>query len=176
MNTPRARLFSALLPADEVTASLRDELASHREPVGSRELRWATEDQWHVTLGFYGDDDPVARAGWLRERLAGLRAPVVRLSGSGTFPTVLWVHVAGDGLTDVAEAVRTEREQRAFRAHLTLARGGRPGALTAWRRLLAAYASPEWVAEEVVLMRSDAGEHGPVYSVVERFGLVSREC
>ncbi|PXY27981.1 RNA 2',3'-cyclic phosphodiesterase [Prauserella muralis] len=165
------RLFTALLPPPQVVASLRDELARHPRDEGSGVLRWTGPAQWHLTLGFYGRDDPVARAHWLRERLAGLPAPTVRLTGAGTFPGVLWTGVQAAGLAELAAAVRPESEDREFRAHLTLARGDAPGALAVWTRLLAGYRSPRWTAGEVVLMRSDPGPGGPAYTTVERFRL-----
>lgn len=168
-----ARLFTALLPPEPVLASLRQELDRHPGDRGGRRVRWTTMAQWHVTLGFYGTDDPVAREDWLRPRLAGLAAPTLWLEGAGTFRGVLWTGVLGEGLRDVAEAARPDHEERAFHGHLTLARGPAQGVLGRWRRALTGYRSPEWTATEVVLMRSDSGGpgQGPRYTVVERFPL-----
>ncbi|EHR60723.1 2'-5' RNA ligase family protein [Saccharomonospora cyanea] len=178
----RARLFSAVVPPPAVLTALRRGLR-HTGRVRSPGLRWTTPEQWHVTLGFYGLDDPGARAEWLRARLTGLAAPVVRIEGSGSFRGVLWVGVHGSGLAEVAEAARPDEERRPYVAHLTLAlarRGARTSqrsaqaAVEQWRRALADVRGPEWTATEVVLMRSDpAGEPGvgPRYSVVDRFPL-----
>ncbi|PXY30718.1 RNA 2',3'-cyclic phosphodiesterase [Prauserella flavalba] len=169
-----ARLFSALVPPEEVVASLRAELARHPEGPSSRRLRWAAPENWHVTLGFYGRDDIAARTGWLRRRLAGHAAPVLRLEAGGTFRGVLWIGVRGSGLGQLAEAARSDERvpaEHAFHGHLTLARGHAPAALAVWARLLAEYRSPEWIADEAVLMRSDPGERGPAYTTVVRFPL-----
>ncbi|PXY33118.1 RNA 2',3'-cyclic phosphodiesterase [Prauserella sp. PE36] len=169
-----ARLFSALVPPQEVLASLRAELARHPKGPGSRRLRWAAPESWHVTLGFYGLDDIAARTDWLRRRLAGRSAPVLRLEAGGTFRGVLWTGVRGSGLGELAEAVRPGESvpaEQAFHGHLTLARGHAPAVLVAWARLLAEYRSPEWIADEAVLMRSDPGERGPAYTTVVRFPL-----
>lgn len=163
----QARLFSALLPAPAVVASLRKAL----EGVDGAGARWTQSTQWHVTLGFYGTVDVAARITWLRARLAGAVAPTVRLTGAGTFPGVLWTAVHGTGLDRLAEAVRPAEEDRPFRAHLTLARGGSPGALARAERALAEFESPPWTPAEVVLLRSDPGEDGPRYTPVERFDL-----
>ncbi|MBK1788582.1 2'-5' RNA ligase family protein [Prauserella cavernicola] len=165
-----ARLFSALVPPEHVLRSLRAELARHSEGP-SEGLRWSAEKGRHVTLGFYGTDDLASRAGWLRARLAGLGAPVLRLEGGGTFRGVLWAGVRGSGLAALAEAARPGGDDHPFHAHLTLARGSRHPALTAWARLLSDYRSPEWIAGEVTLLRSDPGRGGHTYTTVERFAL-----
>ena len=170
-----ARLFTAVTPSAAAISALREELG--RYPSGRGPLRWVEVPQWHITLGFYGMDDPGTRASWLKARLAGLRAPTVRLVGTGSFPGVLWVGVREHGLTEVADAIRPEDEKRPFRPHLTLARGRAFGTIERWRRLLAEFESPAWTATEVVLFRSDRAEDGrragPRYSVVERFPLDS---
>ncbi|WP_298181456.1 RNA 2',3'-cyclic phosphodiesterase [Saccharomonospora sp.] len=171
-----ARLFAAVTPSPKVVSALREELDRHLLERGP--LRWVETPQWHITLGFYGKDDPDGRVSWLRPRLAGLSAPTVRLVGAGSFSGVLWIGVREHGLTEVAEEIRPEGQTRPFHPHLTLARGRASGAIDAierWRRRLAEFESPEWTAAEVVLFRSDRVEDGrragPRYSVVERFPL-----
>lgn len=184
--TERARLFSAVVPPPEVLAGVRRELRdAGRSAHSPGRLRWTTAEQWHVTLGFYGTDVPETRAEWLRTRLAGLRSPVVRIEGSGSFPGVLWLGLRGRGLAEVAQAARVDDETRPYVAHLTLAlarRGPRAAqrrtqaTIEHWRRSLAEVRSPEWDATEVVLMRSDPAPEpgaGPRYSVVRRFPLDS---
>ncbi len=170
----RARLFTAVRPSREAVAALRAELDRVPSVEGRRVLRWTTVQQWHITLGFYGTDDPDARTEWLRPRLAGLGSRTVRLSGAGSFRGVLWIGVAGAGLGDLAAAVRPPDEERDFHAHLTLARGDVRAAIERWRRHLADVDGPEWTVTEVELMRSDPGGargSGPRYSTVERFPL-----
>lgn len=168
------RLFSALVPPDDVLASLRAELAG-RTTTGA--LRWSTPEQWHVTLGFYGPDDEASRTAWLRERLRRAPAPSLRLAGSGTFRGVVWLGVSGTGVTELAARVRSEEDAdrfREFRGHLTVARGSEAAALAGCRRELSGYVSPRWTAREAVLLRSDPGGspgRGPVYRVVARFPL-----
>jgi RNA 2',3'-cyclic 3'-phosphodiesterase len=162
-------LFSALLPPAEVVESLRAELSALEPPEG---VRWFEPDLWHVTLGFYGEaEDAGARAGWLRERVAGLPAPTLRLEGAGTFSHVLYVGVYGDGLNELAVAAGAGQE-RPYLPHLTLARS-RVEVPPELPRRLSGYASRAWTATEVVLMSSDRTAEGARYSVVERFGLES---
>ncbi|EID52668.1 2'-5' RNA ligase family protein [Saccharomonospora xinjiangensis] len=178
----RARLFSAVIPPPGVVTALHRELrqAGHRRSPG---LRWTTRARWHITLGFYGTDLIEQRAEWLRTRLAGLAAPVVRIEGAGSFRGVLWMGVRGRGLDEVAAAARPDGENRPYIAHLTLALARRgtwaqerrtQSVIERWRTSLAEVRSPEWAATEVVLMRSEPSREpggAPLYSVVTRFAL-----
>ncbi|ASR35338.1 hypothetical protein BAY61_10415 [Prauserella marina] len=176
------RLFSALIPPPEVVASLRTELGrlglggngrdgGDGEEVGR--LREEPASRWHITLGFYGRDLTSSRTAWLRERLTGAPAPTLRLAGAGAFSDVIWVGVFGSGLAELAAAVRPDGEVRRFRAHLTIARGATVERARRFGEALAGYRGPRWQATEAVLVRSDPGESGPVYSTVERFPLGS---
>ncbi len=166
-----ARLFSALVPP----ASALDDLAAR---LTDASVRWTPRARWHITLGFFGDDDdPDRRAKWLRRRVTGRPAPALRLAGGGTFRGVLWVGV--DTPTD-ADAHRLARlaqaagaGRRGFQPHLTLAR---------WRSaapdedaliaLFAGYTGPWFTPTEVLLMRSELGSGGPTYTAVESLPLV----
>lgn len=139
-------------------------------------MREEPASRWHITLGFYGRDLTSSRSAWLRERLAGAPAPELRLAGAGAFSDVIWVGVFGSGLAELAGIVRPDDEARGFRAylaHLTIARGATAEQARRFREALAGYRGPAWQATEAVLMRSDPGEKGPVYSTVERFPLGS---
>ncbi|WP_245975542.1 RNA 2',3'-cyclic phosphodiesterase [Amycolatopsis palatopharyngis] len=168
------RLFSALVPPADAVRSLREALdgvPGHAEP-GAAGLRWIPPHQWHITLGFYGADDPQVRADHLGTTLAGLTAREVRLTGSGTFPGVLWVGVDGN-LGELATATKaaTEAESgdRPFHPHLTIARHRDRLGSENVANALARYRGPSWTASEVVLF---ASEPGPQYTPIERFGLV----
>jgi 2'-5' RNA ligase len=190
-----ARLFSALVPPAPVLDHLAGWLAEH--PIDAP-LRWGPRDRWHVTIGFFGDDDdPDRRTKWLRRRVAGRLAPALRLAGAGTFPGVLWVGVRPDTETDarrlatLGQAAGAGRAvssppaparpgRTAFHPHLTLARwrSGTPDrdALIA---VFAGYTGPWFTPDELLLMRSDfgmRGEHGsggPTYTTVDRLPLAS---
>jgi 2'-5' RNA ligase len=166
-------LFSALLPPAQVVESLRVHLAPLQAE--APELRWTPPAQWHVTLGFYGEqDDPEARVHWLRPALAGHHAPMLRVEGAGTFSRVLYLGVYSEGLTDLAAAAGAG-DDRPYLPHLTVARteGDVPAELP---RRLSGFVSEPWTATEVVLMRSERTEWGVRYSIVERFPLESRQA
>ena len=167
------QLFSAVVPPSDVVIALEEELAGLRAAVPGP--RWIPPGQWHVTLGFYGQGgDPDERARWLRGALAGQAAPTLRLEGAGTFSRVLYLGVYSDGLTELAAAAGAGQD-RPYLPHLTIART-RDEVPPELPRRLAGYVGGTWTATEAVLMRSDPGERGSRYTVVERFPLVSRQA
>lgn len=171
------RLFSALLPPAEVL----DDLAGAVDRVEATDpgLRWTSRQQWHVTLGFFGEDDPDARSEWLVARVTGLPAPRLRFAGAGTFPGVLWVALtepAAGLLRPLAEAAGAddERDDRPFRPHLTLARfrrGVDRDVVRGVRRDLDGYLGPCWRPAEVALMRSEQAHGRHHYTVLTRVPL-----
>jgi 2'-5' RNA ligase len=172
-----ARLFSALIPPAPVLDHLAARLAD--QPADTP-VRWIPRDRWHVTLGFFGDDDdPDRRTKWLRRRMAGRPAPTLRLAGAGTFPGLLWTAVHTGTETDarrfarLAQAAGAGRAGRfGFHPHLTLAR---------WRADVpdeavliagfAGYTGPWFTPDELLLMRSVLGSGGPTYTTVDSLPL-----
>jgi len=175
----------AVRPPDDVL----DAVAAALEPGRSVEvgLRWATPEQWHLTLQFLG---PVRRLAPVVEGLAaavgGRVAFPFRLGGAGAFPKpgrarVVWIGAAagGEELVGLAGAVAGalgpigyESEQRPFHPHLTVARLKVPDDVGP---VLAAL-GPEAVGEvftvgEVLLYESRLSPKGSTYSVLERFPL-----
>jgi 2'-5' RNA ligase len=172
-----ARLFSALVPPAPVLDHLAAWLADHPTDTA---LRWSPVDRWHITLGFFGDDDdPDRRTTWLRRRVTGRPAPTLRLAGAGTFPGVLWAGVHTGTETDarrlakLAQAAGGGRADRlGFHPHLTLARwrSGTPDreALIA---VFAGYTGPWFTPDGLLLMRSQLDPAGPTYTTVDRLPL-----
>jgi 2'-5' RNA ligase len=159
-----ARLFSALVPP----ASVLDHLAA-RPADGP--VHWIPRERWHITLGFFGDDDdPDQRARWLRRRVEGQPAPTLRLAGAGTFQHVLWVGVVADGAGFAALAQAAGADSSQYRPHLTLARWNRTAPDDdALIDLFAGYTGPWFTPTEVLLMRSELG----AYTTVDRLPLAS---
>src|SRR3954454_12175809 len=122
-------LFSALVPPDDVVEAVTETLGDPGDG-----LRWEPPERWHITLAYYGADDPDTRAAWLADRLAGRPAVDVRLEKAATFPGVLWLTAAGSELTPLAHAAGAGAEARSYTAHLTLARFPReePGLAARW--------------------------------------------
>lgn len=189
-------MFVAVVPSPEAVEDLDGFLDVRREHGA---FRWTLPEQWHVTLAFLADvperclDDLEERLG----RVAARHAPrTATLAGGGAFPhvgaaKVIWagLEVAdagaeggdGVGLAHLAAGCRaaatragaTPDGQR-FRAHLTLARTGRPVEATRWVRLLDGYRGPAWPLTQVELIASHLGEgphRRPRYETVATFPL-----
>lgn len=178
-------IFAALpLPPDirlqvEALVGRVQEGLPTREADGSevRPVRWVRTDGLHVTVRFLGPTAPDRLAGIERAVVATAAdaAPIrLRLHGGGGFPRpdrprTLWLRIdegAGDlaalaqRLDDHLAEEHWPREERPFRAHLTLARsdGVRAGPETL-RRLIeeAQGLAAEWIADELVLFESLTG-------------------
>ncbi|HEX7661852.1 MAG TPA: 2'-5' RNA ligase family protein [Pseudonocardiaceae bacterium] len=172
-----ARLFTALLPSNEAVEDLAVRVARASDSIDDPRLRWVPPDRWHVTLGFFGDDDsPQPRSRWLTRRASGLTAPKLRFAGNGAFGGVVWVGVSPASDEDAAALARLARasgaDQRRFQAHLTVARWRKGGpnrsAQHELARLFDAYSGPWFTPAEVVLMESTPG---PVYTALLRVPL-----
>jgi len=184
-------MFVALVPPEEAVEDL-DAFVEVRR--GAAEFRWATAEQFHVTLAFLADveerrlDELVERLGRAAARRTAFET---RVAGGGAFPNVGRARVLWAGL-DLAEEGRTELSRMAtgaraaanrsgipvdgqrFKPHVTLARLGRPAEVSSWVRLLDAYAGPSWTADRISLVASHLGEGPrgrPRYEVVEELAL-----
>jgi 2'-5' RNA ligase len=181
---PRARMFIAVQPTASAVRGVEKALESIRGLPGASELRWVEPEKLHFTLRFLGSV-PVSLRGALAavcDEVANRHAPfALTLSGGGAFPSqrrasVLWVGATdgADALCALAEALGRgldalgfEREARAFKPHLTLARSKRPLPLTASVEALAGFRESTGV-RELVLVQSHLGKPAARYEVLER--------
>lgn len=188
------RMFVAVLPPPRALDDLEEFLAPRRE---AAPLRWTLPFQWHLTLAFM-PQVPERRLDDLEERLgraAGRRTPFrLGLSGGGAFPNpgrakVLFAAVRtpppadvelprlATGVRAAANKAGAAAEGGPFRAHVTLARMGRPVEATRWLRVLSAYEGPEFDVTSVALVESHLGEgprNKPRYDVVGSYALGTR--
>jgi 2'-5' RNA ligase len=193
------RLFVAL----DIDDNIRSRIARFLDGVRgfAPDARWARPETLHVTLKFIGEQSEEG-AGNIKQVLATIQAGTIEVNcrGYGFFPSaraprVFWVGIeAGSELTSLATAVDTKlaalnipKEEHAFNAHLTLARGkggsGSPrkqsgdGANRNFQRLqekLAALPTPEFgsmTAREFFLYESQLSPGGSKYTKLARFGL-----
>ncbi|MCE0761307.1 RNA 2',3'-cyclic phosphodiesterase [Pseudonocardia kujensis] len=163
------RAFVALVPPPEAVAELVDAVATVRGD--HRGVRWTPPEQWHLTLAFLGEVDGATLDGVAAglAAVAARAAPVeLALAGAGRFgERVLWTGFVGDtdalaalaaGVAAAARAAGVALEDRAFRAHLTLARGrGSVSRLGPAVRALSGFAGRPWRAETLRLVRSRPG-------------------
>ena len=186
------RLFVALWPPAEVVEHLQAALADVADQSGAPSgMRWVTAQQLHLTVAFLGEVDPL-RQSRAEERFARVcaRYPPMTLwlAGAGRFgDRVLFVKVAGDrgplgrlaaSVTAAGRRAGLDLEERAWRAHITVARARQDGGgVRELARALDGYRSDAWTAGELHLVRSrlGAGENrGSAYETVARWSLTGR--
>ncbi len=141
------RLFWAFRPPDDVVQAAAELLRGLQTPTGrlGYSVTWGRPASLHTTLKFLGEVDPARVPEIIARVQRGMAmqptAPaIVRLRGLGAFPQperpkVIWLGVQGESesnqgrLLSLARAVEDwmaelgfPREERPFRAHLTLGR------------------------------------------------------
>jgi 2'-5' RNA ligase len=151
------RLFTAALPPADVADHLAAALAA--VPMASRVAR----DAWHITLGYYGEDDPDERIPWVRARSVGLAPPTVALGDLSNFGETLLMRVSNpDGaLAPLAAALRWNDKHPEYTPHLTVGKG---------TPVVLEYRGPEWTVDEVVLL---GAEQRYEYTVLDKVTLGS---
>lgn len=176
-----ARAFVAIELDTPLREAIGDLQARLRPRLGG--IRLVRPEGIHLTLRFLGDTSP-AQVETLRPRLAAASAEcppaAARVVGLGTFPErgrprVLWLELEVpppvlDLQRACERAARTagfEREERPFRAHLTLGR---------WRERAPIPDLPPadlgaTRLDTLVLFRSDLRPGGAVYTPLARFRL-----
>jgi len=152
------------------------------------DLRWVKPTAMHLTLRFLGAVEEgrvpeIIRA--MEEAVCGREAFLLAARGLGAFPgtsnaRVVWAGVQGgvqalEGLAqrlDIAlEKAGFERENRPFKAHLTIGRARNrpdPKALAGAIAGLGNYSCPPFFVNELVLYKSELKPAGPVYTVLHR--------
>jgi RNA 2',3'-cyclic 3'-phosphodiesterase len=168
------RCFVAVWPNVDVVEALA---ALPRPAIDG--LRWSGQDQWHVTLRFFGELDP-GDVGLATEAVGlaaqGLDQPIVVHGGPGTRflgpGLVIW---PVEGLRPAAEAVERVSAHigqplpgRQFFGHLTIARGRRGADLRRERHVLAPL-SCSWPVTSVSLVQSQLHPDGARYRILESF-------
>jgi RNA 2',3'-cyclic 3'-phosphodiesterase len=171
------RLFVAVVPPPEVLRELSaavHQLTAAGGPGAAGAAgsdagpRWTSDEGRHITLAFLGEVDEATLPDLTRRlaRAAHRHPPLdLRLDGGGRFGDhVLWAGVAGDtaALGRLARSVTAAArrtgipvdETRAFRPHLTLARGRGRLPLRPYAAALADFAGRPWHAARFALIRS----------------------
>lgn len=179
-------MFLAIELPDDVRSHLIE--VRKRLESGLPKIAYTKGENLHITLKFLGDVDP-RRVGAIAESLAMIKPQRIELHASGIecFPgrgPVRIVAAALDGtlppLRALVEAIEQrckflgfEKEQRAYRAHVTLGRA-RPVLSAKFRPLagdatLGLWPGPSFVPREFVLMDSQLSPEGSKYTPLEHF-------
>jgi len=187
------RLFFAVEVPDKVVERILEAQAGLRRQIGDDGVRWTRPDQFHFTLRFLGEQPPLRMARAVKaavETRTGRGPFQMAVGGLGAFPSrerpsVLWT-AATEGAGSLGELAgvldhflqreRFPRENRPFKAHLTLARiKGYAGEESAARALRTVTVGDlgSFRVDGFVLMESKTLSSGSQYRVVERFELRS---
>jgi 2'-5' RNA ligase len=188
------RLFVAVNLGPQTRRAVIDAMESLKREARSDKLRWVHPDAIHLTLAFLGatPEERVPEIG------AALAASVRNIApftlaplGIGSFGgrrnlRVIWIAVGGDEgtLADLAEHVENALaplgfpgEQRAFNAHLTLARvrdDATPQDRARLSDLIVRFDPPAMPAsriDHISLMQSTLGPGGATYRELAKFRL-----
>jgi 2'-5' RNA ligase len=183
----RIRVFIAVDVGESIrkkAAAMQDKLAGSASGV-----KWVDPASMHLTLLFLGDVEElevVSICRIVKQQSAKLPPFTLELGGLGAFPTprrpkILWIGITQgvEQLTRLHDALEEpllelgcyRREDRAYSPHLTLGRLTQEDRGNAWSSIIARHA--EWQGgsseiTEVLVMRSELGRDGPVYSVMGR--------
>ena len=168
----------AIVPPPAVTAELGARTAPLRP--AWPDLRWTSQEAWHVTLAFLGEVREEILPGLTTrlERAARRHPPQpLAIRGGGAFPSasrarVLWAGLQGDraALAALAASVAagarragapSPDEDRRFRPHITLARLGQPADIRPLTAELAGLVGASWTATSIELIHSRPPAPGP---------------
>ena len=153
--------------------------------------RWVRPGNIHLTLKFLGDINPddIDKIGTAMAGAAvGCMPVTVSVRGIGVFPgvkrpRVIWVGLGGDIQALLALQSRLEqkladaefpKDNRSFKAHLTLGRIKQTVKPAVIRQMIADYAklrSEEFIFDQVILFKSDLKPSGAVYSKLKQTNL-----
>jgi RNA 2',3'-cyclic 3'-phosphodiesterase len=183
------RLFVAVELSDglrQEAARVAGTLADAFGPDARRAVAWVAPDKMHLTLRFIGEASSATAKELARRVAEPFGTPAFRLAidGIGAFPRtgpprVIWLGIT-EGAESLAqvhgeiesrlEGLGIEREDRPFRAHLTLGRVRAPVGPAARRALASIRAAEIGSCEvrEVTLFESQLSPRGAVYTVLAR--------
>ncbi|MBQ7594819.1 MAG: RNA 2',3'-cyclic phosphodiesterase [Synergistaceae bacterium] len=172
------RSFVAIKVPGSVADELENFLAELR-PLAN--IRWVRREQFHITLKFLGEieRETLEQVKTSLEPLKFFDPFTIELSYIGAFPNlntprVIWL--AGDkGAKELGQLARKvndvlhdeaeiERDDKKFKAHLTLARLKNSYLSEELIRKLGTIKNFSWECSELVLMRSFLKPSGPVYT------------
>ena len=179
------RLFLAANLDADLRTRLHDAAAVLRDAAPG--VSWVPSDRLHTTLKFLGEQDAsvVPRVASALATLGDTHDSCnIRLRGYGAFPNfrrpnVVWIGgepaeplvAIAKAIDDACTALGLPREERPFRAHVTLGRVKRPldrrEALRLETTARARHEAFPWHVGSVEIMLSVLGRSGPTYTVLE---------
>ncbi len=179
------RLFIAIELPDEIRKALSD-LQKELGPVTDT-ARWVKPESIHITLKFIGEvAEPKIEEIDLAAGAVSWKPITVTVKNVGFFPgnlspRVFWAGMEAPSMEGLAEALDTrlerigvEKEQRAFRGHITLARSRESRIDSALVTAAARYETHEFgsfIADRFFLIQSTLRPEGAVYKKLKEYPL-----
>lgn len=184
------RAFLAIEPSEEVLAAIARLQEKIKREVSGR-ISWTQPHGNHLTLKFFGNidsNDVESICGAARMQAADAPPILLKIEKTGVFPDlrrprIIWVGTAGESnklalLQNKLETSFAElgfpREDRPFRAHLTLGRIRDAQAGTGISKVIekhSDFSAGEFQATELILFQSNLTPHGATYTKLETISL-----
>lgn len=187
----KVRLFIAVRFSSQVIQNLAKLMDKLRGPLDRRaDIKWVKAANIHLTLQFLGDVDEgllPKLTGSLSGAYNNMEKFQVQLADVGAFPKpsrsrIIWTGIVhgADGLRalhsatmEVTEGFGFEREDRPFKAHVTLGRiRARSNHMPDLSKPLQGFSGAEvgkCQIEEVHLVKSELRPDGPLYTTLDSF-------
>lgn len=181
------RIFCAVELSADVRVQLQDHIRQLRAAVTDVAASWTRVENIHLTLRFFGNvsTDLIPEISAAASRAAkSFAAFQIAVGGTGVFPRASRAQVLWIGVDDVSgklaalqselekefAAVGFQKEDRAFRPHLTIARIRKPEGA---RRLADAHLAMEFKSHEMklselIIFRSELSSKGSTYTAISR--------
>jgi 2'-5' RNA ligase len=182
------RAFLAIDPPSEVLRGIAEIQGVLKSNIRGS-ISWVRPEGIHLTLKFFGNigrEDLPSISEIAKVHAASTPPLNLHVQGLGVFPgprrpRVLWIGMGGDTerlivlqktIDQGLEACGFRKEERPFRAHLTLARIKSPQGLAGIERMLAesgAKGAGTFEARSLTLFKSDLTPKGAIYTVLGNF-------
>lgn len=183
------RIFAAIDISERTRRAASDYIESLRGDFPAARAAWTKPEKLHLTLKFFGEtsDEQLTKLTEAIEATGKSVAPFnAQIGGAGVFPAaqkprVLWLGAAAenDNLRKLSERLEDEcarrgfpKENRNFKAHLTIARIREPQIareLTK-KHLLNQFETVAFCVDEIVIYESRLLPRGSIYAVVSKHG------
>jgi RNA 2',3'-cyclic 3'-phosphodiesterase len=190
------RLFVGAFPPPALALSLESAIDDWKKKIPGRSVKWVSADKIHLTFCFLGNVDSgrvEALSENLEEAVSLHDRCLLNVSGLGVFPNlkrprVLWAGATGSvsKLLEIQKAVSSvcaplmeSADEKSFSPHVTIARVKDPdretiGALQSLVNSEVDRVFGEMPLEEVLLVRSELGGKGSIYTTLASFSLAKR--
>jgi RNA 2',3'-cyclic 3'-phosphodiesterase len=184
------RVFCAVELPEEVRARLEEHIAKLKREVPDAAASWSRVENIHLTLKFFGNvevDRIPAIANAAERVVKEFSTFEIEVGGTGVFPKASRAQVLWIGVNDPSGTLSTlqkrfeeecavagfEKEDRAYRPHLTIARIRKPEGA---RQLADAHIQTQFprsklMLNELVVFRSELSSKGSKYTAISRHKL-----